>query len=77
MGAELKDSVAMSFDASQSDFLFKEPIAGFIIVLLLTFPAAVLSWAMLHRACARATAWAFPAKPCLAPTSCTGMCGGL
>ena len=30
MGGELKDSVAMSFDASQSDFLFKEPIAGFI-----------------------------------------------
>lgn len=53
-----------------------------IVVALLwetafTFPPAVLSWAALLLECARAIACTFPAKHCLAPTSWTGMWGGL
>lgn len=38
---------------------------------------AVLSWVVLLRTWPRATACALPTKPCLAPTSWTGMWGGL
>lgn len=30
MGADSEDSIPISFCASQSDFLFREPMAGFI-----------------------------------------------
>lgn len=43
----------------------------------LTFPQDALSWPMQLRTWARATVCAFPVKPCLAPTSCTGMWGVL
>lgn len=34
------------------------------------------SWVQLLRACAKAKAWGVPNVLCLAPTICTGMCGG-
>lgn len=74
-GAESEGSTAISLGASQSDFLFREPTAGFVkaVALLLeavpTFPTAVLSWAVLLRTWPKATACVFPANPCLAPTS--------
>lgn len=30
IGVQSEDSAAISFDASQSDFLFSEPMAGFV-----------------------------------------------